>query len=370
MNAGLDAAIAAVDAHEADIRSISAFLLDHPELGHEEVESAGHLADALEAADYRVERGIAGLPTAFRAELDTGRPGGTVGLLAVYDAAPAHRVADGRTVPTHSCGHTAQAAGVVGPALALADLRDSLTGSVVVMGCPADEIHAPGTQRLGSGKALTAARGAWHDIDATLYAHPEFIDAVWSESLWMRRVTAVVTGGRTLRNDLEPTPFAALRRLTDALEDADRATVMLETLRLDGDVEEGSGLSLRAQLLVFGATSEEVEERLAPIREALPDAAWEDGNEIEAIVPDGRVAAAVLDAFAAAGRTVASDVPPLPFATDFGNVTGSSLRRSSASAGRRAGPSTPTAASISSPAPAGSRSPATSRRSSGSPPRA
>jgi metal-dependent amidase/aminoacylase/carboxypeptidase family protein len=310
-----------VAAREPDIRAVSAFVLAHPELGHEEHATSRELADRLERAGYQVQRGAGDLATAFRAELATGRPGGTVGLLAVYDAAPAHRTSDGATVPTHSCGHSAQSAGVLGAALALADLRDSLTGTVVVVGCPADEIHAPGTQRLGSGKALTAARGVWRGVDAALYAHPEFLDAVWSESLEMRRETAVVSGGRTLRNDLEPVPYAAFRRLGALLQTLDRSRVMVETVVLDGDVEEGSGLSLRAQFLVFATSAEEIDTLLEPVRQALPDAVWERGNAIEAIRPDARVTAVVQDALAAAGRPVRLGVPPLPFATDFGNVT-------------------------------------------------
>jgi metal-dependent amidase/aminoacylase/carboxypeptidase family protein len=311
----------AVAARERDIREISDFILEHPELSHEEHRTSKELGDRLEAAGYRVERGAGALPTAFRAELSTGRPGGTVGLLAVYDAAPAHRTSDGETVATHSCGHSAQSAGVVGAALALADLGDALTGTVVVVGCPADEIHAPATQRLGSGKALTAARGVWHDMDAALYIHPEFLDAVWTESLWMRRETAIVSGARTLRNDVEPEPFAAFRRLAPLLESLDRGRVMVETVVLDGDVEEGSGLSLRAQFLVFARSEEDIDLLLEPVREALPDARWERGNAIEAIRPDARVSAAVRDALDAAGRPVREDLPPLPFATDFGNVT-------------------------------------------------
>lgn len=312
----------AVAARERDIREISDFVLAHPELAHEEHATSRELADRLRAAGYRVERGVGNLPTALRAALDTGRPGGTVGLLAVYDAVPAHRASDGATVPTHSCGHSAQAAGVLGAALALADLRDSLTGTVVVIGAPADEIHAEGTQSLGSGKALTAARGVWQGVDAALYVHPEFIDAVWTQSLWMRRETAIIAGARTLRNDVDPAPYSAFRRLAPLLESMDRSRVMVETVVLDGDVEEGSRLSLRAQFLVFASAEEEIDDLLEPVRQALPDAVWKRGNAIEAIRPDARVTAAVQDALTAAGRPVRSDVPPLPFATDFGNVTG------------------------------------------------
>ena len=64
----------------------------------------------------------------------------------------------------------------MGALAALATVRDELAGRVVVMGCPADEIHAPGTIARGSGKTLSAQAGAWDDIDAALYAHPEPVD--------------------------------------------------------------------------------------------------------------------------------------------------------------------------------------------------
>ncbi|MBN9193839.1 M20/M25/M40 family metallo-hydrolase [Microbacterium sp.] len=316
-----DLIVRAVEARDADLQAVSAFLLAHPELAHEEIESSRFLVEVLEHAGFTVETGVAGLPTAFRAELDTGSPGGTVGLAAVYDAAPAHRTHDGATIATHSCGHSAQAAGVVTAALALADLRAELTGTVVVVGCPADEIHAPETQRRGSGKATTAAGGAWAGVDAALYPHPEFLDAVWTETLWMRRETAIVEGARTLRDDVECAPLSALARLTATLGGLPRASVMLETLVVDGDVEEGSGLSLRAQFLTFARTHDELDDLLAPVRHALPEAVWERGNEIDAIRPDERVAEVVREAFVAAGRPILSDTPPLPFATDFGAVT-------------------------------------------------
>jgi metal-dependent amidase/aminoacylase/carboxypeptidase family protein len=178
--------IAAVDARTADGLAVMRFVHAHPELGHEEHECSRFIAETLAAAGLEVERGVGGMPTAFRAELVGRRSGRTVGLVCLYDAVPAVRP-DGSMEAVHSCGHGPIAGGVTAAALALADYRDDLAGRIVVMGCPSDEIHAPGTAERGGGKAVSAEAGLWDDVDAALYAHPEFIDTVSLRSRWMRR---------------------------------------------------------------------------------------------------------------------------------------------------------------------------------------
>jgi metal-dependent amidase/aminoacylase/carboxypeptidase family protein len=115
---------------EADIAlATHRFVHQHPELAHEERECSRYLADLLEDAGFEVERGIADMPTAFRAKLTGAAPGRSVGLIALYDAVPVFRP-DGSIEPVHSCGHDAIPAGVVATALALADLREELPGSL------------------------------------------------------------------------------------------------------------------------------------------------------------------------------------------------------------------------------------------------
>ncbi|WP_431220005.1 M20/M25/M40 family metallo-hydrolase [Leifsonia xyli] len=292
----------------------------HPELAHEEFLSAAALCGVLEAAGARVESGIAGMPTAFRAEIDGGLPGAAVGVVAVYDAACAKRP-DGTDAAVHSCGHGPQSAGVVGAALALAALRTRWAGRFVVVGAPADEIHSPGTRRLGSGKARLAASGAIDDLDALLYPHPEFIDTVWQQSLWMRRETAVVAGSRTLRSGTEVAPHRALDGLRELLAEYDPGRVMVESAFLDGDVEEGSGLTLTVRILVFDESEDGARALAASVHDRLPGAEWSSSAAIAAIRPDESVTATVLDAFRAFGRDPETNPTPLPFATDFGNAT-------------------------------------------------
>lgn len=315
-----EAVLAAVEEQrEAGLAAVR-FVHAHPELAHEEHRCADYLASVLERAGLEVERGVAGMPTAFRASLRGSRPGRSVGVAVLYDAVPAVRP-DGSIEPVHSCGHGPMSGGVIAAALALASLRDSLAGMLVVLGCPADEIHAPGTRERGGGKLLSAEAGVWDSLDIALYAHPEFNDTVSLESRWMRREHVRVFGTRSLVAGTGQPPLDATHMLLHALGSFAPAEVMLERLVLDGDVEEGAGLSLEATVLVSADDEAGLEERAARLRAALSGAEWRSSSTVWGIRPDPEVTAAVREAFIAAGRSFLDHPPPLPFATDFGNVS-------------------------------------------------
>jgi metal-dependent amidase/aminoacylase/carboxypeptidase family protein len=311
--------LAAVARQTDTIRAAMHFVHDHPELGHEEYECSRYLCEALAAGGLGVEPSIGGMETAFRATLHGQRAGATVALVCLYDAVTAVRP-DGRVEAVHSCGHGCISGAVVGTALALAELREGLAGSVVVMGCPSDEIHAPGSIARGGGKALSAEAGLWDDMSAALYAHPEFIDTVSLESRWMRRATALVSDSRSMESADQPPLRSAQAALESALANVPN-DVMLERLELDGDVEEGTGLVSRATFLVFADDEDDIERRQLALQEAIPGARWDLGQIVEAVRPDDRVTAAVAAAFRTLGRNFVSDPPRLPFATDFGNIS-------------------------------------------------
>ena len=311
--------LAAVESKRDAALEAHRFVHDHPELAHEEHECARHLAGVLETAGLGVERGIAGMDTAFRATLTGGRAGRSVGLVALYDAVPVFRP-DGSIEPVHSCGHDAIAAGVLATALALADIREELQGSVVVFGCPADEIPAPGAVEHGGGKAVSAAAGLWDGIDAALYAHPEFEDTVFLRSRWLRRERAMVTGTRSLTGETEA-PVEAVLAAIAAVRTLPPADAIVEQLKLDGDVEEGGGLALRAHFLLRADGEAELDALAVHLRRALPDAVWESDLLVCGLKPDERVRQAVKDAVLALGRDFVDEPAPLPFGTDFGNVS-------------------------------------------------
>jgi metal-dependent amidase/aminoacylase/carboxypeptidase family protein len=311
--------LAAVESKRKSALATHRFVHEHAELSHAEHECARHITGVLEAAGLEVERGIAGMETAFRATLTGAQPGRTVGLVCLYDAVPVFRP-DGSIDPVHSCGHDAIPGGVVATALALADLRDELPGRLVVFGCPADEIPAPLTVEIGGGKAVSAAAGLWADVDAALYAHPEFEDTVFRLSRWMRRDRAFVTGTRSLQGKPE-VPIEAVAAALEAVKTLPPADAIIEHVRLEGDVEEGGGLSVRIHFLLRADEEEELDQLAKPLRQALPDATWSSDPVVAGLRADDDVTAAVKDAMTALGRHFVEDPGRLPFGTDFGNVS-------------------------------------------------
>jgi len=247
----LDAALlAAVDDHDQLIRKTIGFIHEHPELPHAELASSAYLVDVLRTLGLEVEPSLAGMETGFRAVLRGAAAGRRVGIVALYDAV-ASVPPEGGIKAVHSCGHGPISGGVIGALAVLSEHRDELAGEVVVMGCPADEIHAPGTVERGSGKALSADAGAWDDIDAALYVHPEFIDTVSQASLWMRRIVGRVSGTRSLAEAAPQPSLDAVARAVDAAVALPAGRGMLERLVLDGDVEDGGGLVTEMTFIVW-----------------------------------------------------------------------------------------------------------------------
>src|SRR2546423_14176825 len=132
----------AVDRLADDLEKLSRQIHDNPELAYQEVKAAAWLADFLDKQGFTVERGVAGVATAFRATIETGE-GPTVAILCEYDALPGIG---------HACGHNviATAGGGAGAALAHALGTPPLAGRVVGVGTPAEEGGA------GQGKVMDA----------------------------------------------------------------------------------------------------------------------------------------------------------------------------------------------------------------------
>lgn len=149
----------AIDQHAAELRSVSQFIHDHPEIALEEVQSSAAAAAALENLGFDVERGIAGLHTAFRAT--TGTDGGPhIAFLAEYDALPG---------VGHGCGHNLIALSALAAGVGARAGLNGLPARITVFGTPAEEAVG--------GKVIMKNAGIFDDIDAAMGAHPGDVDA-------------------------------------------------------------------------------------------------------------------------------------------------------------------------------------------------
>jgi amidohydrolase len=145
-----------------ELVELSHFIHAHPEIGYEEYESAAALADAAERWGFAVERGSAGLETAFRATKGSGRF--HVVYCAEYDALPD---------VGHACGHNIIATSSLGAALGLAEVADELDLRVTLLGTPSEE--------GGGGKIDLLNAGYFDDEHMALMVHPfptERLDAI------------------------------------------------------------------------------------------------------------------------------------------------------------------------------------------------
>lgn len=133
----------------------------HPELAYEEHRAADALCRLLEQAGLAVERGVAGVPTAFVGRVGRGRL--NVAICAEYDALPGIG---------HACGHNLIGAASIGAALALAELADDLDIAVRVIGTPAEELGD------GGGKIVLLEAGVFDGAHVAMMAHPGPVDVV------------------------------------------------------------------------------------------------------------------------------------------------------------------------------------------------
>jgi aminobenzoyl-glutamate utilization protein B len=145
---------------------------ENPELPMQEFKSSALLMDLLESNGFTVDRGVAGMPTAFIASYGEGHP--VIGINAEYDALPglsqdADKLEKSPVIvggPGHGCGHNLLGTGSVKAAIAIKHAIDEfgLKGTIKVIGAPAEE--------LCLGKPYLGKAGCLDGFDAILDWHP------------------------------------------------------------------------------------------------------------------------------------------------------------------------------------------------------
>lgn len=169
--ASRESLISAIDERFEENREIALDIWELAELGYLEVRSSAILQEALRAEGFRVEPGVAGIPTSFIAEAGSGKP--VIAVLAEFDALPGITQTASPTreeIPGkaggQACGHHLFGTASVSAAIVIKQwlARNNIKGTIRVYGTPAEE--------GGSGKVYMVRDGLFDDVDAVLSWHP------------------------------------------------------------------------------------------------------------------------------------------------------------------------------------------------------
>ena len=157
-------------AKQEELIDLAKKIWENPEMSFQEVKASQWIAEFLEKEGFAVERAYAGVPTALRAVWGSGKP--VIGFLGEYDALSAlsqkvstQREAVVEGAPGHGCQHNLMTPACIGAALGLKKEMEEkgLSGTIVVYGCPAEEVL--------TGKVFMARGGAFRELDLAFSWH-------------------------------------------------------------------------------------------------------------------------------------------------------------------------------------------------------
>lgn len=164
-----------LDAKAETYSEIAHTIWNLAEMGYLEEKSSALLQETLAAEGFSIEKGIAGIPTAFVAEYGSGYP--VIGILGEYDALPGlsqeavpeKKSAGGEA--GHACGHHLFGTASTAAAISVKDWMkaNNIKGTIRFYGCPAEE--------GGSGKVYMVREGVFDDVDVALHWHPSSANA-------------------------------------------------------------------------------------------------------------------------------------------------------------------------------------------------
>ena len=194
-----------------ELEALSHQIHDHPELGYEEVKACGWLTDFLAKKGFKVETGIAGVATAFRATIETGA-GPTIAILCEYDALPGIG---------HACGHNVIATAGVGAGAALAAVMARLPeGRIQVIGTPAEE--------GGGGKVKLIQGGVFKDVDCAMMIHGFDRTLLHQDLLGIVRATFEYTGKAA---HASADPWAGINALDACIQTFNAVSMLRQQVR-------------------------------------------------------------------------------------------------------------------------------------------
>ena len=164
-------AIAGVDARSKMVQEIVDMVFSFGELGFQEVETSKYLTGVLEKNGFQVQRGVAGIPTAWVATYGQGKP--VIGFITDIDSIPRASQKPGvayhdpiiEGAPGHGEGHNSGNAVNLVAAIVLKDLmiKYGIKGTLKIYPGVAEELVAT--------KAYYIRAGLMKDLDIMLGCH-------------------------------------------------------------------------------------------------------------------------------------------------------------------------------------------------------
>lgn len=161
-----------IDARREPYAQVSDAIWSFAETCYQEHRSAAALADLAEREGFAVQRGVAGMETAFVCSWGNGKP--VIAFLGEYDALANLSQVGGVAAQQpvlpggngHGCGHNLLGTGALAGAAALKSFMEKhrLQGTVRFYGCPAEE--------GGAGKTFMVREGLFDDVDLAITWHP------------------------------------------------------------------------------------------------------------------------------------------------------------------------------------------------------
>ncbi|MBP1747168.1 MAG: amidohydrolase, partial [Deltaproteobacteria bacterium] len=165
-------AITWIDQNKGVYEETAKYIWENPELSLVEFKSSAKLQQYLAANGFKIEKGVAGMPTAFVATWGSGKP--VIGFNAEFDALPGLSQEAGSTTkkpvatgaPGHGCGHNLLGTTSTTAAIAMtkAMAKDGIKGTVKVFGTPAEETLV--------GKPFMNRDGVYNGTDIMIDWHP------------------------------------------------------------------------------------------------------------------------------------------------------------------------------------------------------
>ena len=207
-------AAASIEKRKAELTRMSDQIWAFAETALRETRSAKLLADYAEAQGFQVQRGVAGMPTAFVASYGSGNP--VIGIIGEYDALPGIsqkalpvKEALEAGAPGHGCGHNLFGTASLAAAVAIKELiaAGKLKGTVKFFGTPAEE-------SIG-GKIYMLRDGIFRDVDIVLVWHPKDRTQADNEGFLSNVQFFVDFKGKTAHGAADPWNG---RSATDAME--------------------------------------------------------------------------------------------------------------------------------------------------------